>query len=107
MAASSWASRAAALRAAAIRSLVPSWSPSSMRPPGNTHIPPKARREFLRSISDSGPPGPSRSTTTVAAGIAGASPSRSNCLRHSSKSQTSRRNAFCARSLIESVRSLT
>ena len=66
-------------------------------------MPPKAMREFLRSISDSGPLGPSRSTTTVAAGMAGASPSRSNCLRHSSKSQTSRRYASLARSPVESV----
>src|SRR4051812_19517710 len=47
-----------------------------MRPPGNTHAPPaKASLEFRRSMSVSTPLAPSRSRTTVAAGIAGGSSS--------------------------------
>ena len=70
MPASSRVSRAAALRAA-VSGVAPSApSSASMRPPGNTHIPPKAMREFLRSINTSGVAA-SRSSTTVAAGVAG------------------------------------
>jgi len=65
--ASSDASRTAAFAAAVSSSAPATRSPSSMRPPGNTHMPPNARREFLRSMSVSSPPGPSRSRTTVAA----------------------------------------
>src|SRR3954447_1381055 len=47
-----------------------------MRPPGNTHAPPaKASLEFRRSMRVSTPSAPSRSRTTVAAGIAGGSSS--------------------------------
>ena len=71
--ASSVASRAAAAAAVASSSGLPSVSttasPSSIRPPGKTHMPPKATFEFFRSMSSSRPLGPSRITTTVAAGI--------------------------------------
>ena len=48
-------------------------SAGSMRPPGNTHIPPaNASRESRRSMSVSSPDGASRSRTTVAAATIGA-----------------------------------
>jgi hypothetical protein len=78
MCASSAASRTAARAAVAISSGSPSSSTTassgSIRPPGKTHIPPKAILEFLRSISTSVPPSPSRRTTTVAAGMSSAVP---------------------------------
>src|SRR5262245_13626637 len=49
-------------------------SPSSTRPPGNTHIPPNAWPEFLRTIRHSMPASLSRSRTTVAASSIGVSP---------------------------------
>ena len=70
MPASSRVSRAAALRAVPSGSPLSPASSASMRPPGNTHMPPKAIREFLRSISTS-TSGDSRSSTTVAAGTGG------------------------------------
>ncbi len=48
-----------------------SWSAGSIRPPGNTHMPPaKARSRSRRSMRTSTPSVRSRATTTVAAGIA-------------------------------------
>src|SRR5262245_24711868 len=49
-------------------------SASSTRPPGNTHMPPKAWPEFLRTIRHSIPASLSRSRTTVAASSIGVSP---------------------------------
>ena len=77
-AASSAASRAAAAAAVVNSSIWPSAlatvSSSSIRPPGNTHIPPKAIFEFLWSMRASSPVSVSRRTTTVAAGMSSESP---------------------------------
>src|SRR5206468_1879496 len=66
-------SRTAARAAARGRSSPSSQSPSSMRPPGNTQAPPwNASFDDRLSSSVSRPCSPSRSTTSVAAGLASA-----------------------------------
>ena len=82
--ASSAASLTAAAAAVASSSGLPfssrTSSASSMRPPGNTHMPPKAIFEFLWSIRVSRPSGVSLRTMTVAAGMSSVEPCSSWCL---------------------------